>query len=745
MKDIDIHFSTRNKREFAADAPLFSWDYVTRKTETVRPTLEEMVRVRDQFFSLRSPLELASLIGISYGRLVYHIYKIRPSERYTSFEIPKKAGGSRSILAPTTAIKLIQRQLALILNCVYSIQVLPDKSHKLNPKPSAHGFTWGRSILSNAAQHARKKLVLNIDLEGFFPSVNFGRVRGMFMGNPYNLPPNVATVLAQICCYKDNGRDELPQGAPTSPVVTNMLCGKMDSDLQKLARRYRVTYTRYADDITLSTSRRVFPEEILTSVSNKGSVATIVGRGLEEIIQKNGFIINTRKVRLQDRRFRQEVTGLTVNEYPNVTRKFVSRTRAMLHAWGKYGLEAAKNDFVRRFSTQGRGGNDSPPAFPRVVRGNIEYIGMIRGKDDSLYNRFMQQYRQLANLPSKEPVAKNEEEQLKRDIVAQLYRHVRRLGRDGPDQTETLRTVKILHARLRETRISVSILYKELRELKQSLGTANSSVQASDAIASSTEAVGDVQDQMRLTSQKISSLIVGIERQLLDSIEDVKEDIREIKSSLGIDPEILADFSFVENAALRETLKKLNHEMVGAEKRDLFPRFCTLAFQQIESVLRWKLRQHKTDQVVALANAIANEIFKSGPTGRRPISSIDDLPNPVILHLTFLMAYGKDFMSEANSKALYWEWFNVMKLRGFDTHADPEVDLDRRISTSTKLSQKTKGFLRGFVKSRFNRYEKLRGQLETLIRSVHEYHYAIVDKEATQDAGSTPITSFEQK
>jgi RNA-directed DNA polymerase len=291
--------------------------------------------LREQFLALKTPENLADLLEIEYITLIFYLYRVRPTNNYSSFRIPKKSGGFRTISAPHTPLKIIQRKLNTILQDVYK------------PNPAVHGFTKGRSIVTNAVAQRRQKYVLNIDLENFFPSINFGRVRGMFIAVPYNLPEKVATVLAQICCFSN----ALPQGAPTSPIISNMICAKLDGQLLKLAKGYRCIYTRYADDITFSTSMRKFPHA-LASLNDSTDNPLEIGSDLNRIIKQNGFQINLNKVRLQPTSSRQEVTGLTVNRFPNVTRRYISQIRAMLHAWDKYELEAAQKEFIDKYSTK---------------------------------------------------------------------------------------------------------------------------------------------------------------------------------------------------------------------------------------------------------------------------------------------------------------------------------------------------------------------------------------------------------
>jgi RNA-directed DNA polymerase len=329
----------------------------------------------EKFHKLRDPRDIARLLDVDYELLVYYLYKIPDKNRYRIFQIKKRGANSstRTISAPARSLKIIQSKLAQVFASVYI------------PKAPVHGFRSGKSILTNAEKHANQKYVLNIDLANFFPSINFGRVRGMFMATPYNLDGKVATVLAQICCFKN----ELPQGAPTSPIVSNMICAKMDSQLRILAQLNRCTYTRYADDLTFSTSAPKFSRQLATIIIGDEGNYLQLGDQLVKTIERNGFKINCEKTRLQTKTHRQEVTGLVTNQFPNVKRKYIRQVRAILHAWEKYGIEKAEEEHINKYRVQDRSPYKDTPkhrlSLKNILLGKIGFIGSIRGKNDFIY------------------------------------------------------------------------------------------------------------------------------------------------------------------------------------------------------------------------------------------------------------------------------------------------------------------------------------------------------------------------
>lgn len=193
-------------------------------------------------------------------------------------------------MAPIKPIKDLQRQLAVFLEKFYE------------PPPHVHGFIQGRSPLSNARWHQNKTWMLKADIEDFFPSIHFGRVRGVFMAFPFHYPPAVATLLAQLCCHQK----QLPQGAPTSPIITNYICRALDTQLAQLARTERCHYTRYADDLCFSTNRKTFPATLASIESGRSRL----GEAVVAIIRANGFNANAQKTRLIQKTRRVDQGGL---------------------------------------------------------------------------------------------------------------------------------------------------------------------------------------------------------------------------------------------------------------------------------------------------------------------------------------------------------------------------------------------------------------------------------------------------
>lgn len=324
-----------------------------------------------------TPKGLAKELGTHYKYIKFLYYEKQISDCYSTFEIPKKSGGYRAISAPNSTLSSLQSRLAKLLSELYK------------PKDCVRGFVPGSSIKHNAEPHTRKKFVFNIDLENFFPSVTFPRIRGLLMAKPYELLPNTASIIAHLACLEG----ALPQGAPTSPVISNMICASLDRQLQKLAADNRSVYTRYADDITFSF---LGPAELLPAdivVVDRSSWRSYyqdmeVGAELRKIIESNGFCINEKKTRLQSNNRKQVVTGLVVNKKVNVDRRFIRKTSAMIHSVEVGGVDWANEKFNRKFG-------DEAGLLENHIRGRLLFIKQIRGGEDGVFKKLAIRFNDL--------------------------------------------------------------------------------------------------------------------------------------------------------------------------------------------------------------------------------------------------------------------------------------------------------------------------------------------------------------
>ncbi len=340
-------------------------------------TPQDRLNIKNEFIGLTSPHDLAKFLGITLKQLTYYSIILPEEKKYKVFSIPKKNGDERLINAPITTLKYIQRQLANKLQVLYE------------PLNTAHGFIKEYedknqrkikpSIVTNADQHKRKGIILNLDLKDFFPTITKKRVFGLFK-NQYSINSRIAYYLTNICCT-ENG---LPQGAPTSPIITNMICSRLDRKLRRLSANNYVTYSRYADDLSFSTSRKKFSENLESDI--------------RKILEGEGFFLNERKRRLHIRENRMEVTGLTVNIKPNVQRKYVRNLRAIFHNIETKGLLFAANDYN---SLNDKANNSDSKKIKNYLKGKIEYLGQVRGKDDNIYLKFRDKFTEVFNVNKK--------------------------------------------------------------------------------------------------------------------------------------------------------------------------------------------------------------------------------------------------------------------------------------------------------------------------------------------------------
>jgi RNA-directed DNA polymerase len=327
----------------------------------------------------QSRIGFSHLLRIKAQELSFVLYKMPAAVKYQNFCISKKNGVSRSILAPCSRLKWIQKELLTLFYAVED-EVSPKGQKKTNLD---FGFLREKSIFDNANIHKGKKYVLNIDIENYFDQFNFGRVRGYFIKDRnFGLHPNVATTIAQIACFSNI----LPQGSPVSPYISNLLTRFFDLRMARFLRSRRCSYSRYADDITISTNLRDFPEDVAT-VDPTSPRNWILSDALTGIFLRADLPINSKKTRMSSRDSRQLVTGLVVNRRPNVTREVYIHTRAMCHSLFRTGAFTVPQ-FTMSFA------DNCPPAKPgeprsirnanpmAVLEGRLSFIHYIREKTD---------------------------------------------------------------------------------------------------------------------------------------------------------------------------------------------------------------------------------------------------------------------------------------------------------------------------------------------------------------------------
>jgi retron-type reverse transcriptase len=305
---------------------------------------------------LATPADVAEALGLDIPTLRWLAFHTEAATRshYVRFTIPKRSGGVRQLFAPHAKLATAQEW------------ILRNVLDKVPTHTAAHGFVKGRSTVTNAAGHVDRAVVVNTDLENFFPTITFHRVLGIFKQLGYS--PAAATVLGLLCTESPRrlvtyagrayevatGPRALPQGACTSPALSNLAARRLDSRLTGIARKLEYSYTRYADDLTFSFT---------------GSLDARIGYLLarvRHIAQDEGFVVNESKTRVLKRAARQEVTGVVVNRRPGVPRPLYKRLRAILHRAGREGL-AAQN-------------RENRPNFEAWVEGMIAYVSMVNEK-----------------------------------------------------------------------------------------------------------------------------------------------------------------------------------------------------------------------------------------------------------------------------------------------------------------------------------------------------------------------------
>lgn len=313
---------------------------------------------------LSSKSEFLKHLGVSPAELK-KIWWFR-HRMYSNFNMSKRSGKVRVISAPDYRLKTLQQKIARSLSEVY------------NPRYPVHGFIADKSVRSNAETHLHRRFILNVDIRNFFTAITEARVRGLL--ESIGIDTEVAQTIARICT--NNGC--LPQGAPSSPVISNMICFRLDKSLMGFAKKHRLLYTRYADDITLSSFQppmALFEGDRpdsgrLPSEKLSGELLSIFGN--------NGFELNPEKIHYADKNSRRMVTGIKINEGLNVDRRYVRNIRSALYKVESNGVVAAQAELTARF---GR-----PCKIQAHIQGRISWVGFVKGQSDPVFRGLAKRY-----------------------------------------------------------------------------------------------------------------------------------------------------------------------------------------------------------------------------------------------------------------------------------------------------------------------------------------------------------------
>ncbi|RYH52764.1 MAG: hypothetical protein EON54_14285 [Alcaligenaceae bacterium] len=300
---------------------------------------------------------LYAKLGIGGAEAKFLAHYVR--HRYRASQIPKRRGGYRTLLAPDNRLKFHQRELLDLLTPLY------------RPKPAVHGFVAERSPITNANAHQGRPYLLNLDISNYFGVITRNRVRGVLIA--VGMPAAVADAVCNLTVV-DN---QLPQGAPTSPLLANMVTFRLDRDLTSFAKTHRLRYTRYADDLTFSSYVR--PTALFAEAEPAPGLIDIAELApvLSGLITGNNFNLNPVKARYCVSKTRKQVTGLVVNEFTNIRRDFLRNVRSSLYRMETLGVADAEAEYQSKY--------DPKAKLHSVVRGRLEWIAQVRGRSFEPY------------------------------------------------------------------------------------------------------------------------------------------------------------------------------------------------------------------------------------------------------------------------------------------------------------------------------------------------------------------------
>ena len=313
------------------------------------------------FYDIKTTKDLASYLGYDLSNLTFIAYKLSDQKKYNKFVIKKRNGKDRCIFAPCKALKNIQNKIKRGIEENYCINSV------------VHGFVKDKSIITNAKSHINKKYIINIDLQNFFPTINFGRVRGIFI-EYFKFSKEVSTLIAQLLCFNN----ELPQGSPCSPLISNIIFASLDKNLYKYARRNGFKYTRYVDDMTFSTDLKTCIHKICIR-NDKYNI--VLNPDFENIINAAGFVVNVNKMFLNGKNRRQQVTGLVVNEKVNFKKEYINSIRSILYHCKKDSIvKTAKiynSNYSRRYKNLGSDEDYIKLWFSHILKGKLVFAMQV--------------------------------------------------------------------------------------------------------------------------------------------------------------------------------------------------------------------------------------------------------------------------------------------------------------------------------------------------------------------------------
>ena len=340
---------------------------------------------------LNDSKELATLLNELKEPLIYSDFRGKQlsfladtnnvQRRCKTFRLRKKHGGYREITAPKGALRGVLQALNIVLQ-TYD-----------EPTPWAYGFVCGRSVVDNARPHVGKRYILNLDLKNFFPTITRRQVADCLMAEPFGFSSLAAKLVSGLATVRTKNNEEvLAQGFATSPTLSNFICREMDKEIASIATAQGITFTRYADDLTFSSDADILRPQ--------GELVQQV----KTIVERYGFKLNEEKTHLQRRGRRQEVTGLMVTEKVNVSRRYVREIRSLLYIWERYGYEDACQAAWKSYRLQhGKTkGHQHHVPLNKVLGGKLNYMKMVRGADDPLYQRFVSRYTSLQQTNKRE-------------------------------------------------------------------------------------------------------------------------------------------------------------------------------------------------------------------------------------------------------------------------------------------------------------------------------------------------------